>query len=114
MLKTSWTTPTNNGVDLSKARPSRLSKFAGGEAYEGDDFLLPCWSGTKTDLGILLHSKGHEHEAKDLDLLDQLRRAVRGERNETDLLSAFAEFCPKGVAHHLIMRLKSDELRHEK
>jgi hypothetical protein len=92
----------------------RIILFAGGEAYDGDDFLLPCWSGTETDLGILLHPKGHDEEEKDLELLHQLRHAIAGEEKETDLLSAFAEFCPKGVAHHLIKRLTIDELREAK
>jgi hypothetical protein len=80
----------------------RLILFAGGEPYEGDDFLLPCWSGTQTDLGILLHPKDHLDEDKNTELLTQLRQAAAGNGEETAFFRAFAEFCPKGVARHLI------------
>jgi hypothetical protein len=91
----------------------RLILFAGGEPYEGDDFLLPCWSGTTSDLGIVLHPKDHDDAEKDAELLKQLRSAVAGSGDELELFDAFAEFCPKGVARLLISRLRKQELELE-
>lgn len=91
----------------------RLVLFAGGEAYEGDDFLTPCWSGTSTDLGILLHPPGHSDENQNDVLLTQLRAAAKGNGNDVDFMEAFAEFSPKGVAHHLIMRMRIKQMRKE-
>lgn len=102
-----------SGDFRKRAVGERLLLFAGGEAYEGDDFLLPCWSGTETDLGILLHPKGHDDEDKDIELLKQLREAVKGKSDEADFLNAFAEYCPKGVAHHLIRRIQMEEFRRD-
>lgn len=45
------------------------------------------------------------------ELLKQLRETARGNYQDTDFLNAFAEFCPKGVARHLIKRLEMAEFR---
>lgn len=96
-----------------RTKGEQLLLFAGGEPYDGDDFLLPCWSGTNSDLGIVFHPPDHDDAYKDQELLKQLRDAAKGQGKEADLLEAFAEFSPKGVAHHLIMRLRMEQWRKE-
>ena len=91
----------------------RIVFFAGGEPYEGNDFLKPCWSGTTTDLGIVLHQKDDlESDANDR-LLESLRDQAKGGKQNADSLQAFAEFSPKGVAHHLIMKVRMHEIAAE-
>ena len=102
-----------SGDFRQRAVGERIILFAGGETYEGYDFALPCWSGTGTDLGILLHPKDHFHEEKNAELLGHLRQATAGKVEETAFFKAFAEYCPKGVAHHLIRRLEMEEARRE-
>ena len=90
----------------------RLILFAGlGEPYEGDDFLLPCWSGTTSDLGIVLHPNDHDDRADNDRLLTSLREQARNFKETADSLEAFAAFCPSGVAHHLIMKIRMQELQ---
>ena len=56
----------------------RVILFAGlCEPYEGDDFLLPCWSGTTSDLGIVLHPQDHDDFAANERLLMSLREQAR-------------------------------------
>jgi hypothetical protein len=98
-----------------RAVGDRLVLFAGlGEPYEGDDFLLPCWSGTTSDLGIVLHPQEHEEHAANERLLASLREQARNFKETADSLEAFAAFCPSGVAHHLIMKIRMQEPQSEK
>ena len=93
----------------------RVILFAGlGEPYDGDDFLLPCWSGTTSDLGIVLHPKDHDDHAANDRLLTSLREQARTFKETADSLEAFAAFCPSGVAHYLIMKIRMQELQAEK
>ena len=91
----------------------RIVFFAGGEPYEKDDFLKPCWSGTTTDLGNLLHAKDDLESAANDRLLASLRDQAKGGKENADSLQAFAEFSPKGVAHHLIMKVRKSEIAAE-
>lgn len=83
----------------------RLVVFAGGERYEGDDFLLPCWEGTSTDLGILLESK-----EEDRDKNERLLTHLRKPQMNSGFFEAFAAFCPRGVAGHFITEMSRREL----
>ncbi len=104
-----------SGDFRKRAVGDRLILFAGlGEPYEGDDFLLPCWSGTTSDLGIVLHPQDHDDRAANERLLISLREQARNSKETADSLEAFAAFCPSGVAHYLIMRLRMQELQAEK
>jgi len=90
----------------------RVILFAGlCEPYEGDDFLLPCWSGTTSDLGIVLHPQDHDDFAANERLLMSLREQARNLKETANNLEAFAAFCPSGVAHHLIMKIRMQELQ---
>ena len=90
----------------------RVILFAGlGEPYEGDDFLLPCWSGTTSDLGIVLHPQDHDNQEANERLLMSLREQARNLKETADSLEAFAAFCPSGVAHHLIMKIRMQDLQ---
>lgn len=92
----------------------RVILFAGlGEPYDGDDFLLPCWSGTTSDLGIVLYPVNHDDRMANDLLLASLREQAINFKETADSLEAFAAFCPRGVAHHLIMRLRMQELQSE-
>ena len=91
----------------------RIVVFAGGPEYEGDDFLLPCWSGTSTDLGILLHSPDHPDANANDRLLTQLRAAAKANHDEADFMEAFAEFCPLGVATYFIRKIRMEQLKFE-
>ncbi len=91
----------------------RIVVFAGGEPYEGTDFLLPCWSGTATNLGILLPAGDHEQRAANESLLKQLRAAAKGGADEADLMEAFAGFCPQGVAAEFVYRLRRQQIARE-
>ena len=88
----------------------RLIVFAGlGEPYEGNDFLLPCWSGTTSDLGIALHPQDDDDQEANERLLTSLREQARNFEETADSLEAFAAFCPRGVARHLIMKIRMRE-----
>ncbi|MCB1208064.1 MAG: hypothetical protein KDK97_01995 [Verrucomicrobiales bacterium] len=90
----------------------KLILFAGlSEPYEGDYFLAPCWGGTTSDLGIVLHPRDHDDEESNQRLLTSLREQARNFKETADNLEAFAAFCPSGVAHHLIMKLRMQELK---
>jgi len=91
----------------------RIVYFAGGEAYEGDDFLKPCWKGTATDLGILLHDPADGNVAMNDTLLEHLRKLAKGGRMDSDFMTAFAEFSPAGVAQYFIAKLRSEETKKE-
>jgi len=99
-----------SGDFRKRAVGERLILFAGlGEPYEGDDFLLPCWSGTTSDLGIVLHPQDHDDFASNERLLTSLREQARDFKETADSLEAFAAFCPRGVARHLIMKIRMQE-----
>ena len=101
-----------SGDFRKRAVGERLILFAGlGEPYEGDDFLLPCWSGTTSDLGIVLHPQDHDDFASNERLLTILREQARDFKETADSLEAFAAFCPRGVARHLIMKIRMMELQ---
>ena len=100
-----------SGDFRKRAVGDRLILFAGlGEPYEGDDFLLPCWRGTTSDLGIVLTPENTEDNER---LLESLREKTRPLKETADSLEAFAAFCPSGVAHHLIMKLRRQERQAE-
>ena len=89
----------------------KIVVFAGlGEPYEGDDFLIPCWSGTNTDLGILLPSDDDWMDRNEA-LLKSLRQQVKNPKATSEDFEAFAAFCPKGVAEYFIQDLRHKELR---
>jgi hypothetical protein len=96
----------------------RIVIFAGlGEPYFGDDFMLPCWSGTTTDLGILLHKSDADEASDNEQLLSSLRTQAKvspKDRDPLDLLDdldAFAAFCPRGEAHSLIQEKRHAEMK---
>jgi len=92
----------------------RVVLFAGGFPYEGDDFIMPCWSGTATDLGVLLHPATSDDSAANDLLLQALRGWAKDGRTTADRLEAFAHFSPSGVAHHLIQERRIQESKDEK
>ncbi len=102
-----------SGDFRERSKGERLLLFAGGEPYEGDDFLLPCWSGTNSDLGIVLYPPDHDDLGKNNHLLEQLRAAAAGKADPADFYEAFADFCPKGVAKKLIMDIRMQSLKNE-
>lgn len=102
-----------SGDFRERSKGERLLLFAGGEPYEGDDFLLPCWSGTNSDLGIVLHPPYHDDVGKSDHLLEQIRAAAAGKADLADFYEAFADFCPKGVAKKLIRDIRMQSLKNE-
>ncbi|MEK7951002.1 hypothetical protein [Luteolibacter soli] len=100
--------------DFRKKRVGdQIIVFAGGEPYDGNDFLIPCWSGTNSDLGIALPSDDDSKSANDA-LLESLRDLGKNPRKlKAEDFTAFAVFCPKGVAEHFIMELRMKEMRED-
>ena len=83
----------------------RIVVFAGGEIYEGEDFLIPRWSGTTSDLGILLPQDEHSGE----ELLASLHEQVKTGKLTSDSIQTFASFCPSGVISYFISELRHQE-----
>jgi len=93
----------------------RIVLFGGiGEKYDGEDFLKPCWSGTTTDLGILLFPKDDVNEHLNDSLLQCLRAWAKADaKADMESLEIFSEFCPKGVARQLLREKRLEEYRRE-
>lgn len=92
----------------------RVVLFAGGFPYQGDDFVMPCWSGTATDLGVLLHPTTSGDSAANDRLLQALRGWAKDGKDTAERLEAFSHFCPSGVAHYLIQERRIQESKDEK
>jgi hypothetical protein len=97
--------------DFRRRKPGERIIFFGGigEKYEGEDFLKPCWKGTSTDLGILLHPKGDIDEDENESLLESLRAQAKGAPLDADALEIFAGYCPAGVADYFIRQKRHQE-----
>ena len=102
-----------SGDFRERSKGERLLLFAGGEPYDGNDFLLPCWSGTNSDLGIVLHPPDHDYAYNNDLLLEQLRAEAAGKADLADFYEVFADFCPKGVAKKLIRDIRMQSLKNE-
>ncbi len=100
---------------FNQLKPGERIVFFGGigEKYFNEDFLKPAWSGTSSDLGIVLRDTRRSDRANSERLLASLRAEAQGAAIDKAALKAFAVFCPKGVARYRELERLHKQLERE-